>query len=38
MFTDDEIDELKNNWILEKEYRCFQVRMQLYRKPVTGNH
>lgn len=33
MFTEEEIDELKNNWILEKEYRCVQVKVQLYRKP-----
>ncbi|MBN2611803.1 MAG: hypothetical protein JXB00_09640 [Bacteroidales bacterium] len=32
-FSDDEIDQLKNNWILEKEYRCMQVKVQLYRNP-----
>ncbi len=33
MFTDEEIDELKNHWILEKEYRCIQIKVQLYRNP-----
>jgi hypothetical protein len=33
MFSDEEIDELKNNWILEKEYRCMQVYARLYRNP-----
>jgi len=33
MFTDKEIEELKNNWILEKEYRCIQVYVRLYRNP-----
>ncbi|MFO7656209.1 MAG: hypothetical protein R6W78_04015 [Bacteroidales bacterium] len=32
-FSDDEIDQLKNSWILEKEYRCIQVKVQLYRNP-----
>jgi hypothetical protein len=33
MFTDEEIDELKNNWKVEKEFRCLQVVVTLYRKP-----
>jgi hypothetical protein len=33
MFTDEEIDELKNNWILEKEYKCLQVNVRLYKNP-----
>ena len=36
MFTDDEIDELKSKWILEKEYRCLQVKVQLYKRPADG--
>ena len=32
MFTDAEIDELKNHWVVEKEYRCLQVYVILYRK------
>ncbi len=35
MFTDKEVDELKNRWILVKEYRCLQVKVQLYRNPET---
>ncbi len=33
MFTDEEIDELKYNWILEKEYKCLQVYVRLYKNP-----
>jgi hypothetical protein len=33
MFTNEEIDELKQNWIPEKEYRCLQVYVRLYRNP-----
>ncbi|MBN2215712.1 MAG: hypothetical protein JW723_15895 [Bacteroidales bacterium] len=36
MFSDEEIDELKNQWILEKEYRCIQVKVQFYRNPEWG--
>lgn len=32
VFTDEEIDELKTQWIVEKEYRCLQVRVTLYKK------
>lgn len=32
VFTDQEIDELKNHWLVEKEYRCLQVRVTLYRR------
>ena len=32
MFTDDEIDELHSKWVVEKEYRCMQVYVRLYRK------
>ncbi|UCH13857.1 MAG: hypothetical protein JSV22_12215 [Bacteroidales bacterium] len=34
MFTDEEIDELKNNWLVEKEYRFLQVYVILYKNPV----
>jgi hypothetical protein len=33
MFTDDELKELKGNWIILKEYKLVQVRMTLYKKP-----
>lgn len=33
-FSSQELDELKNNWILEKEFRCIQVKVQLYRKDM----
>ena len=33
MFTDRELDKLKNQWILVKEYRCLQVKVQLYQNP-----
>lgn len=32
MFTDEEIDELNHKWVVEKEYRCLQVYVRLYRK------
>jgi hypothetical protein len=32
MFTDKEIDELNSQWVVEKEYRCLQVVVKLYRK------
>lgn len=32
-FSDEEIDELKNKWIIEKEFKCMQVKVQLYRNP-----
>ena len=32
MFTDKEIDELNSQWVVEKEYRCLQVVVRLYRK------
>jgi hypothetical protein len=39
MFTDKEIDELKNNWQVDQEYRCLLVRVTLYRKSeVSGIH
>jgi hypothetical protein len=31
-FTDEELDELKSKWILEKEYCCMQVKVILYKK------
>jgi hypothetical protein len=34
VFTDEEIDELKNDWLVEKEYRCLQVRVTLYRRKI----
>ena len=37
MFTDEEIDELKSEWNLEEEYRCLQVKVQLYKKLVSIN-
>ncbi len=33
MFTDKEIDTLKDEWIVEKEFRCVQVYVRLYRNP-----
>jgi hypothetical protein len=33
MFTDEEITRLKREWLVEKEYRCLQVRVTLYRNP-----
>lgn len=33
MFTDEELDALKNEWIVEKEFRCLQVYVTLYRNP-----
>jgi hypothetical protein len=35
MFTDEEIDELKNEWIVEQEYRYLQVYVTLYRNPAV---
>jgi hypothetical protein len=32
-FSDEEIDELKNNWLVEKEYKCLQVYVRLYKNP-----
>ncbi|NJK85446.1 MAG: hypothetical protein HC906_05245 [Bacteroidales bacterium] len=32
-FTDKELDELKTRWVLQKEFKCLQVKVQLYRKP-----
>jgi|WetSurSiteA1Bulk_404760.scaffolds.fasta_scaffold00175_11 hypothetical protein len=32
MFTDEEIDELNNSWVVAKEYRCMLVYVKLYRK------
>jgi hypothetical protein len=34
VFTDEEIDELKNQWLVEKEYRCLQVRVTLYKRRI----
>jgi hypothetical protein len=33
MFTNEEIDRLKQEWKVEKEYRFLQVRVTLYRNP-----
>jgi hypothetical protein len=33
MFTNEEIDRLKQQWKVEQEYRCLQVRVTLYRNP-----
>jgi hypothetical protein len=32
VFTDEEIDELKTHWAIEKEFRCLQVRVTLYKR------
>ncbi len=32
MFTDEEIDALNTKWVVEKEFRCLQVYVRLYRK------
>ena len=34
VFTDEEIDELKTYWLVEKEYRCLQVRVTLYKRKI----
>jgi hypothetical protein len=31
-FTDEEVDELKTRWLVEKEYRYLQVRVTLYKR------
>ncbi len=36
MFTDEEIAELKRDWIVEQEYCCLQVRVTLYKKQSLG--
>jgi hypothetical protein len=33
-FTDNEIQTLKSRWKVEKEFRCLQVRVTLYKNPV----
>ncbi len=33
MFSDEEIDILKNKWIVEKEFRCMAVHVVLYKNP-----
>ena len=33
MFGDEEIDMLKTEWILEKEYKFMQVKVSLYGNP-----
>jgi hypothetical protein len=35
MFTDKEIDQLKNHWIVEKEYRWLQIRVTLYKRVTS---
>ena len=37
MFTDEEIDILKNKWLVEKEFRCLNVYVRLYRNPNIKN-
>jgi hypothetical protein len=32
VFTDEEIEQLKNGWDIEKEYRFLQVRVTLYKR------
>ncbi|OFY70561.1 MAG: hypothetical protein A2Y71_05820 [Bacteroidetes bacterium RBG_13_42_15] len=32
-FSDQEIMQLKNHWIIEKEFRCLLVRVTLYKNP-----
>ncbi|MBP1668420.1 MAG: hypothetical protein H6Q21_786 [Bacteroidetes bacterium] len=32
-FSDDEIKQLKTRWLIEKEFRCFGVRVTLYKNP-----
>jgi hypothetical protein len=34
VFTDEEIEQLKNQWAVEKEYRCLQVRVTLYKRKI----
>lgn len=37
MFSDEEIDILKDEWIIEKEFRCLNVYVRLYRNPDIKN-
>lgn len=37
MFTDDEINALNEKWVVEKEYRCLQVVVRLYRKEIQSS-
>jgi hypothetical protein len=34
MFTDEELDALNSGWVVEKEFRCMQVVVRLYRNPM----
>jgi hypothetical protein len=36
-FSDMEVDELKNNWRIEKEFNCLHIRVTLYKKPDRNN-
>jgi hypothetical protein len=36
MFTDAEIHALKQDWVVEKEYRCLQVKVVLYKRRDEG--
>lgn len=36
-FTDEEITILKNQWTVEKEFRCLLVRVTLYKNPSDSN-
>jgi len=36
-FSDSEIDELKNKWMIEKEYKYLQIKVTLYKKPAGTN-
>jgi hypothetical protein len=33
MFTDEELEQLKQEWFVVKEYRCLRVKVILYRNP-----
>jgi hypothetical protein len=35
MFTDADLDALEQHWVLEKEFRCMQVYVRLYRNPAS---
>lgn len=38
MFTDEQLKELKEEWILVKEYRLIQVRITLYQRPENSTN
>ncbi|MGB4293844.1 MAG: hypothetical protein WBJ37_13310 [Bacteroidales bacterium] len=37
-FSDDEIDRLRTEWIIIKEYKCMNVRVVLYKNPELSHN